>query len=497
MLRALTAVIFVIALATNACFEEPSDDAPVPLSTNLPILATATVTSPSHAIKTERSTRTDITSMLHEIVCWYDNPKLAADCLPVGIKESRLLSEMAATKDQRFIAPLVDMLSLELGWSSWIQETLTIITGHEFKNSYDWAIWISSEPPPLPDGYIGWKGHLLSIVDERYIHLLNDELLLGVRPEEFVWSRLAIDEQIPLTNPRMMHRQEQRYLSPDDVVFGVFLNGQARAYPQRILAWHELVYDEVGGDPLFVTNCVPCGGTAVYEAIASDSRSYHLGNTGLVYHSRHLFYDTETHSLWDQLTGDAITGDAFASEVSLIPIPVVRTTWEEWSSRHPSTAVLSLDTGTYHNYDSGAAIAEEIASAGPYFPAPIPVNDNLEIKERVLGLEIEGSTRAYPLSKLEAAGIVQDSLAGQDIVLISQEPGRGVSVYQSHDILLSFVQGPLDALEAVDNAGERWFLDEAMLVNVIDGRVRHAIPARIAYWFAWANAFPETTVWED
>jgi len=497
VLRPLTTLIFLIAIATSACFEQPSDDDPLPLSTSVPIFKTATVTSQSDAIETRRLTNADITSMLQEIVCWYDDPKLAADCLPVGKKESRLLSEMAATKDHRFIAPLVDMLSLELGWKPWIQETLAAITGYEFNKSYGWSTWISNQPPPLPDGYIGWKGHLLSIVDERYVHLLNDEMSLDVRPEELVWSRLAIDERISLTNPRMVHRQEQRYLSPDDVIFGVFLNGEARAYPQRILAWHELVYDELEGDPIFITNCVPCGSTVVYEAIASDNRRYQLGNTGLVYRSRHLFYDTETHSLWDQLTGNAITGEAFAKGVSLTPIPVLRTTWEEWANRHPNTAVLSLETGTYYNYDSGAAIVEEVASPDPYFPAPIPLNDSYEIKERVLGLEIEGSTRAYPLSALEEARIAHDSLAGQDIVLISQGPGSGVSVYQSHDISLSFLQGPLDSLEAVDDAGERWFLDEAMLVNVIDGRIRQAIPTKIAYWFAWADAFLETTIWKD
>lgn len=492
---ALVALAFTLGLVAAACAEDPPSNTPTPTSTRLPVFATATTATPE-ASATTRLTNGEVSTLLQQLLCWYTDPELAANCLPVGPSEAELLAQVAESADERFVAPLVDMLWLELGWERWVQEALTAITGEKFVDGYSWSAWIAIERPPLPDGYVEWKGRLLSLVDPRFTDLLSANQLLGVRPDELVWSRVAIDEQTPLETPETVHREEERYLASDDVVFGVFLNGEARAYPQRIVAWHELVTDEVGDRPLIVTNCVPCGGTAVYEATASDGTAYNLGNSGLVYRSRRLFYDEQTNSLWDQVTGDAIGGEALLAGASLTPVPVLRLTWGEWSTRHPNTTVLSLDTGTVRNYDPGAALAEELASERPLFPAPVPAEIGVDAKARVLGVEIGGVARAYPLAIIEAAGIVHDTLAGQDVALVSRGAGLGVSVYREHDIAFAFLQGSLDALEIVDSERERWFLDEEVLVNVIDSRLRRAIPVRIAYWFAWADAFPDTSLWE-
>ena len=496
MRRGITALVLatVVGLVLAACTEDPPVGGPTSVPTRLPVFATPATATPEDTPEASLTNR-EVASLLSELVCWYDDPELAADCLPIGIEEAELLAQIAESEDRRFIAPLVDMLWLELGWERWVQEALVTITGEEFVDSYGWSTWIVTERPPLPDGYVEWKGRLLSLVDPRYTELLSDDLLLAVRPDELIWSRTAINELVPLVDPETVHRLEERYLADDDIVFGVFLNGEARAYPQRILAWHELVIDEVGDRPLLITNCVPCGGTVIYGATASDGVQYELGNAGLIYRSRRLFTDAETNSLWDQLTGEAIAGEALVWGAALTPVPVVRTTWGEWAARHPNSTVLSLDTGVVRNYDAGAALVEDRSAEGPLFPAPAPTDASIEVKERVVGLEIEGVSRAYSLAALEAAGITHDTLAGQDIALVSRGPGLGVSVYREHDISIAFLQGSLDALEAVDTLGQRWFLDEEVLVNVIDSRLRRAIPVRLAYWFAWADAFPETTLW--
>jgi len=497
MLRGVSTLVLatIVGLLAAACVEDTPDGQPTSVPTRLPVFATPATATPEGTTAAGLTNR-EVATLLESLVCWHDDPELAADCLPVGLEESELLQQIALSADERFVAPLVDMLWMELGWERWVQEALNAITGQEFADGYGWSAWIAVERPPLPDGYLDWKGRLLSLVDDRFTDLLNDDLLLAVRPDELIWSRVAIDEQPPLVDPETVHRLEERYLATTDVVYGVFLNGEARAYPERILAWHEIAVDEVGGRPLLVTHCVPCGGTTVYEATATDGVRYELGNAALIYRSRQVFYDTETDSLWDQLTGKAIAGEALVSGASLTPVPVLRTTWGEWAARHPNSTVLSLDTGAVRNYDPGAALVEERSSKGPLFPAPVPTEAGVDLKERMLGLEIAGVTRAYSLAAIEAAGITHDTLAGQDIALVSRGPGLGVSVYREHDITIAFLQGTLDALEAVDSEGERWFLDEEVLLNVIDSRLRRAIPVRVAYWFAWADAFPETSLWE-
>jgi len=385
---------------------------------------------------------------------------------------------------------------VELGWERWVLEALTAITGEKLATGYEWSLWVASDRPPLPDGYVQWKGRFLSLVDPGYADLFTADLDLAVRPDELIWARTAPNERVPLVNPEVVHRIEQRYLNDDDIVFGVFVDGQARAYPERILAWHELISDELNDRLFLVSNCVPCGGTVAYEAAASDGVRYTFGNSGLVYRSRRLFFDAETLSLWDQLTGEPISGPALAEGISLTPTLLLRTTWAEWSARHPNTTVLALDTGVLRNYDPGVALAEELASAAPLFPALLPALEGAPVlpKSRIIGLQIGDATKAYPIEVVESFGILHDTLGGQDIALISRGPGLGVSVYREHEITIDYISGPSDALEVVDTTGERWFLDEEKLVSVIDSRLRRALPVRIAYWFAWVDAYPDTTL---
>lgn len=489
------ALIAIILLA--ACVEDTAAPTPEPLATRLPVFATPEAANGT-ATPAAKLTDAQVTETLRALVCWYNNPALAQECLPVGLEQAELLETIALSGDERFVAPLVDLLWLELGWERWVREALTAITGERLANGYEWSLWLTVAQPLLPDGYVEWKGHLLSLVDPRYTELLPANLNLAVRPDQLVWARTAPDETPPLVNPAVVHRIEQRYLNDDDIVFGVFVDGQARAYPERILAWHELITDELNERPILITHCTPCGGAVAYEAAASDGVGYTFGNTGLVYRSRRVLFDRESLSLWDQLSGQPIASPAITQDISLTPHILLRTTWAEWAARHPNTTVLALNTGTPRNYDPGVALTEETATTAPLFPALIPTSisdsDTTEAKTLIVGLTIEGETRAYPITLVESFGILHDTLGDQDIALVSRGPGLGVTAYREHEITFDYLSGPADALEAIDLEGDRWFLDEEKIVSVIDSRLRRALPLRIAYWFAWQDAYPETTL---
>jgi len=497
--RILPAAIALAAITMlAACVEDTTAPTPEPLATHIPVFATASNPN-SSATPIAYLTKAQVTETLHSLVCWYDNPILANQCLPIGPEQAQFLEQIALSRDERFIAPLIDLLWLELGWEHWVLEALTAITGERLTTGYEWSLWLATARPPLPDGYVEWKGRLLSLVDQRYPDLLTADLHFAIRPDELIWARTAPDETPPLVEPAIVHRIEQRYLNDNDIVFGVFIDGQARAYPERILAWHEVITDELNKYPLLITHCTPCGGAVAYEAAATNGVRYTFGNSGLVYRSRRVLYDQETNSLWDQLTGHSIAGPAITEDLSLTPHTLLRTTWAEWAARHPNTTVLALDTGTIRNYKPGAALAEDSDTLNPLFPAPIPIptsdSDTIEAKTLIVGLSIEGESRAYPITFVDSLGILHDTLGGEDIALISRGPGLGVTAYREHEITFDYLTGPTDALEAIDLEGDRWFLDEEKLVSVIDSRLRRALPLRIAYWFAWQDAYPETTLY--
>ena len=99
------------------------------------------------------------------------------------------------------------------------------------------------------------------------------------------------------------------YLNPDDPVFGVEINGDARAYPLRIANWHEMVNDVVGGVPVSLAYCTLCGSGILFDGrVAGRAEPFTFGSSGLLYRSNKLMYDRQTDSLWEQLAGHPVTG---------------------------------------------------------------------------------------------------------------------------------------------------------------------------------------------
>src|SRR5690606_1398732 len=136
--------------------------------------------------------------------------------------------------------------------------------------------------------------------------------------------------------------------------FGVYVDGEARAYPKRILAWHEIARDRLGGRYLTIVYCALSGGAIPYDAVV-DGRPLAFATSGLLYRSNKLMFEVETGSLWSSLTWEPVVAPLVGSGLKLAPLPVVTTTWGEWRRRHPETSVLSLDTGFERDYSEGAA----------------------------------------------------------------------------------------------------------------------------------------------
>ena len=119
---------------------------------------------------------------------------------------------------------------------------------------------------------------------------------------------------------------------------GVDLDGEAVAYPIRILNWHEVVNDVVGGKPVVVTYCPLCGSGVVFDGRVGGKRVL-FGVSGLLYNSDVLLYDRDTESLFSQLMMKAITGPYRGTGLEVLP--AVATTWKAWRRRHPDTKILS------------------------------------------------------------------------------------------------------------------------------------------------------------
>ena len=271
----------------------------------------------------------------------------------------------------------------------------------------------------------------------------KDEILAGGPPKDGIPA---------LLEPKFVSAERADFLSPEDQVIGVLLYGQPMAYPTKILNWHEVVNDTVGDMPIVVTFW-PLTQTGVVYSGKIDDTIFTFGVSGRLYKSNVLIYDHQTESLWSQLKETAIAGPMVGKK--LIKISAQRTTWKRWLIKHPQTKVLSTDTGYARNYNLDP-YENYYRALGIMFPVG-DVRKDLPAKEKVLGIEINGDAKAYPLSLFEQkAGKLKDKIGENPVQIVISEEGQ--------------------------------------VVNVLD-RQGQTIPVIFAYWFAWQAFHPETEVY--
>lgn len=221
-----------------------------------------------------------------------------------------------------------------------------------------------------------------------------------------------------LTRPGVIPAEQATYLAGSDRVIGVHINGQDRAYPLRILVWHENVNDELGGVPLAVTYCPLCDSAVAFDRqVGGKVREF--GISGLLYNSNVLLYDRQRagtgESLWSQLQMKAVCGPAAQQGLKLKVLPAELTSWSEWMKRHPNTTVLSQKTG--HRRDYGRSPYGRYFSSDrlmfPVKPA-IKKSSGLRNKDKLVVVRTGGAMRAYPIERIAhaagSAGVVEDTL---------------------------------------------------------------------------------------
>lgn len=418
--------------------------------------------------------------------------------------------------DRRFVAVLIELLRADqlgtAGAASSIPvvDALERLSGETFGGDwFSWVEWYGStdlEPPP---GFIGWKGRLLGRLDPGFAEFLPDGApVREIRVEQIAWGGVAVDGIPALDRPAAVPATEAAYLTDGDPVFGIGLGGEARAYPLRILDWHEMANDVLGGVPFSLAYCTLCGSGIAYATTASGGTAYTFGSSGLLYESNKLMYDRQTRTLWNQFTGRPVLGELAARDIRLELLPVVVTTWAEWRTQHPDTDVLDIDTGFDRPYGEYAAYADYFASDDTLFPVsgqggPLPP------KTRVYGLDVDGVARAYPVADLAAEGAVNDAIGETPVVLVASRGTITVSApdrdlversYEAGAEVRAYARGTEtfrpgrepDLL--LDAAGGEWRLTEEALIGP-DGRRAPRVQGLLAYWFAWLQFHPVSTVY--
>lgn len=255
-----------------------------------------------------------------------------------------------------------------------------------------------------------------------------------------------------IDHPKFITVEKVNYLNDDDIVIGLMRGDIARAYPIRILVWHEIVNDIIGGDAVAVTYCPLCGTAMVFEReINGKLRSF--GVSGLLYQSDVLMYDRESESLWSQLAMKAVSGADVGTELNWLPSEHI--TWKAWREKYPHGEVLSKDTGFRRNY-GGDAYASYFASDRTMFPVPHKRKE-LPNKAWVVGVVIDGKAKAYPIADLPTEQTIEDKMGDKQLFI--------------HHI-----------------ADEK----QTQITNASG----EPIPSVMVFWFAWQAFYPQTDLWQ-
>lgn len=256
-----------------------------------------------------------------------------------------------------------------------------------------------------------------------------------------------------IDNPSFLKASENS-LSKNDRILGVYENGIAKAYPIAILNYHEIVNDHFGDKAIVVTYCPLCGSGIAFDAQVND-KTLTFGVSGLLYNSDVLLYDRETESLWSQLKYESVSGSMLGNELKILN--TANTTWSNWKEKHPKSLVLSENTGFNRNYTRNP-YPDYDKSTGTYFPVS-QKDDRFHSKEMVIGITLNGKTKAYTFSELEKLDgkALEDTFAGQKLKVKYNPEAKSAEIFAA------------------------------------DGE---PIPAITNFWFAWFAFNPNTEVYQ-
>lgn len=371
-----------------------------------------------------------------------------------------------------------------------LKELITQSTqGKSSDSQHEWYFWLWNQSVQPAEGYANFKADLLRSIDLKFEKYFRDrEDVARIRLDEIRWGGVRQDGIPPLRNPEMLSISDADYLEDDNIVFGIEINGDARAYPKRILAWHEMFTDTIGGVSIAGVYCTLCG-TVIPYVTEYKGVDYRLGTSGFLYRSNKLMYDQATQSLWSTTEGKPVVGPLVDKGIQLEYKSVVTTTWGEWRKRHPDTTVLSLDTGHQRDYGEGVAYASYFGTDDLMFNTPFS-DDRLDNKQEILALRFPAAPNqqlAIDTDFLSDNPVYKGKIGQQEFVVLTDKTGAN-RVYDPRDVEFDDYDGDQTV---VDATGKDWTLNEEWL-ETSDGQRLNRLPYHRAFWFGWHAAFPET-----
>jgi hypothetical protein len=315
------------------------------------------------------------------------------------------------------------------------------------------------------------------------IQTLSDGTKYIVHPDEILSGGPSKDGIPSIDNPKFQPAEEaDKWLNDNDLVLGLDYKGTVKAYPHRILNWHEIVNDKVDDERVLVTYCPLCRTGIAFKPIV-DNEEVEFGTSGKLYNSELVMYDRKTDSYWAQSLGKAIIGLSTGQVLEKVPLDTVR--WKDWKKVHPDTQVLRKPAGFIRDYDRNPYSGYE-NNDGLYFPVDNK-DDRLKPKIIVYGVEFDKSAKAYSEDDVKQEKLINDIVGNVPIAVVWYNDLNTVKIFE-RTLNGETLEFELSDNKIIDNKNNEWTVKDMKEKLEIVDTFGH-------FWFAWAAFFPDTELY--
>ena len=297
------------------------------------------------------------------------------------------------------------------------------------------------------------------------------------------------------------------WLEEVEPVVALDIAGDARAYPLQILTWHEIVNDEVGGVPVAVTFCPLCNSAIAFDR-RFDGDVLDFGVSGNLRNSDLIMYDRQTHTWWQQFTGEGIVGRYAGGQLEHLPSLLV--SFADFRAAYPDGRALSRDTGFARQYGRNPYVGYDTTKGNPFLFGGA-LDDRLTPVERVIAVSVNGVDAAFPLGVLQEERVINYTVGGRDIVALFKFGAASAldaaSIAGSRDVGSAAVFDAnlngrkltfgVEGNRIVDaETGSVWSILGSALEGELAGESLTPLVHGNHFWFAWAAFKPDTLLYE-
>lgn len=310
-------------------------------------------------------------------------------------------------------------------------------------------------------------------------------------PEDQIFVGAGRDAIPSIDEPTFKTVDEIDNLSDGDLVIGLKIGDQVRAYPHRILNYHEIVNDFIGDKAVAVTFC-PLTGSALAWNREINGETTEFGVSGLIHKNNLIAYDRKTNSYWSQMLEQSVSGELIGSRPERIHL--IEMNWEAWKTIYPDSEVLTGETGFQRNY-STPPYGNNYAGDDNNIIFPIHrEDDRLNRKDLGHGVLYNQDLHVFPMKEFpDSTIVINRNIAGQNLVIIGNSSHNFITSYSAVTadgelLKFSVTDRELPALFE-DKEGNIWNYFGEAIEGPRTGQKLQKIPSYNAYWFAWADFF--------